>query len=42
MPREWMIVNQSALDAFARSTKGAVKVAGVEFVESANLASSSK
>lgn len=42
VPREWMIVNQSALDAFARSTKGAVKVAGVEFVESANLASSSK
>ena len=42
VPREWMVVNQSALDAFARSTKGAVKVAGVEFVEVASLASSGR
>ena len=42
VPREWMVVNQSALDAFARSTKGAVKVPGVEFVEVASLASSGR
>lgn len=42
VPREWMVVNQSALDAFARSTKGAVKVPGVEFVESMSLASSGR
>jgi len=31
IPREWMIVNEKALNAFARSTKGKVPVAGVEF-----------
>lgn len=39
VPREWMVVNLDALNAFARSTKGAVKVAGVEFVEVESLAS---
>jgi len=33
VPREFMVVNQQALDAYARATKGAVAVAGVEFVE---------
>lgn len=31
VPREWLIVNQKALDAYAKATKGAVKVPGVEF-----------
>jgi len=39
VPREWMVVNLDALNAFARSTKGAVKVSGVEFVEVEILAS---
>lgn len=42
VPREWMVVNQQALDAFARSTKGAVKIAGVEMYEESTLASASK
>jgi len=42
VPREWMVINQSALDAFARSTKGAVQIAGVEMYEETGLASSSK
>ena len=42
VPREWMVVNESALNAFAKSTKGAVKVPGVEFFEESTLASSSK
>jgi hypothetical protein len=41
VPREWLIVNESALNAFAKSTKGAVKVPGVEFFEESTLASSS-
>ena len=31
VPREWLIINEKALNAFARSTKGSTKVAGVEF-----------
>jgi len=42
VPREWMLVNESALNAFARSTKGSVKVAGCEMVEESSLSSSSK
>lgn len=42
VPREWLVVNEKALDAFAKSTKGAVKVAGVEFVEVSSLASSGR
>lgn len=38
VPREYMTVNQSALDAVARSTKGAVKIPGVEMFEEAQLA----
>lgn len=32
VPREYMLVNQSALDGLARATKGAVSVPGVRFV----------
>ena len=39
VPREWLVVNQTALDAFARATKGAVAVAGVKFVEDVGLSS---
>ena len=42
VPREWMVVNEKALDSFAKATKGAVKVPGVEFVEVASLASSGR
>jgi hypothetical protein len=42
VPREWLVVNQQALDAFAKATKGAVPVAGVEMYEETSLASSSK
>lgn len=42
VPREWLVVNDTALQAFARSTKGAVPVAGVEFFEEASLASASR
>ncbi len=42
VPREWLTVNEQALNAFARSTKGAVPVPGVRFVEETQLASSSK
>jgi predicted ATP-binding protein involved in virulence len=42
VPREWLTINQQALDAFAKSTKGAVPVAGVEMYEETGLASSSK
>lgn len=31
VPREWMIVDQKALDAFAKSTKGTKQIEGVEF-----------
>lgn len=42
VPREWLTVNEAALKAFAKSTKGAVPVAGVEFYEESSLASSSR
>jgi hypothetical protein len=42
VPREWLVVNQQALDAFAKATKGAAPVAGVEMYEETGLASSSK
>lgn len=42
VPRAWLVVNQSALDAFARSTKGAVKVDGVEMFEDVTMASSGR
>lgn len=42
VPREWLVVNQSALDAFARFTKGAVGIAGVEMFEETGLASASR
>ena len=38
IPREWMVVNEQALQAFARSTKGAVAVAGVEFYAEKTMA----
>ena len=38
VPREWLIVNDKALQSFARSTKGAVKVAGVEFYAEQGMA----
>ncbi len=33
VPREYLIVNQSALDAVAKATRGSIKIAGVEFVK---------
>lgn len=33
VPREYMIVNQAALDAVARSTKGTLNIPGVKFVK---------
>ena len=42
VPREWLAINQQSLDAFAKATKGAVPVAGVEMYEETVLASSSK
>jgi len=38
VPREWMIVNDKALDSFAKSTKGSVKIPGVEFYQESSLA----
>ena len=38
IPREWMVVNEKALNAFVKSTKGAVKIAGVEFYSESQLA----
>lgn len=37
VPREYMVVNEVALQGFARATKGQVKIAGVEFYEDAGL-----
>ena len=39
VPREYMVVNEQALTAFAKATKGAVKLPGVEFYEVSNIAS---
>ncbi len=38
VPREFLVVNQQALDAFAKATKGSVKLPGVEFFEEQSLA----
>lgn len=37
VPREYMIVNESALQAMARATKGAIRVPGVEFYAESSL-----
>lgn len=37
VPRSFMTVNQSALDGYARATKGAVPVAGVKFYEESTM-----
>jgi hypothetical protein len=42
VPREWLVVNEKALDAFARATSGGVAVAGVEMYQETTLSSSSK
>ena len=42
VPREFMVVNESALQAFARATKGSVQVSGVEFREEPILSSTSR
>jgi len=34
VPREYLMVNQSALDAVAKATKGAIKIPGVRFEKS--------
>lgn len=33
VPREYLIVNQSALDALAKATKGSINIPGVEFIK---------
>lgn len=38
VPREYMTVNQQALDGLARATKGAVQIPGVVFFEESSLA----
>jgi colicin import membrane protein len=38
VPREWLIVDTKALDAFAKATKGAKAIPGVEFIEEKTLA----
>jgi hypothetical protein len=38
VPREFMTVNETALNAYARATKGKMPVAGVEFYEEESLA----
>ncbi len=42
LPREYTLPNQQALDAFAKATKGAIPLSGVEFYEESTLASSSR
>ena len=42
VPREWLVVNYKALDGFAKATRGAIPVAGVEFTEVSSLASSGR
>lgn len=37
VPREWLIVNESALDKFAKATKGAAKIPGVRFEETETI-----
>lgn len=38
VPREFLMVNEKALDAFAKSTKGNVPVSGVEFYSEQSMA----
>jgi len=38
VPREFMVVNDRALDSYAKATKGAVQVAGVEFYQDESMA----
>jgi hypothetical protein len=42
VPREWLMVNETALAVFAKSTKGSVKVAGVEFYAEDSMAVSTR
>lgn len=42
VPREYLLPNQQALDAFARATKGAVKLPGVEFVSEVQMSTSGR
>lgn len=37
IPREYMVPNEKALDGIAKATKGAIKIAGVEFYEEKSL-----
>jgi len=39
VPREWMIPNLPGLDSFAKSTRGAMKIAGVEMYEETTMSS---
>lgn len=39
VPREYLVVNESALNAIARATKGAINVPGVEFYEETSIGS---
>lgn len=41
VPREWLIVNEKALTAFAKSTKGTVKIPGVRFYNKSIVSSGS-
>lgn len=38
IPREFLMVNERALDAYAKATKGKMQVAGVEFYEAETMA----
>lgn len=38
VPDDWWIINQDALDTFARGTKGSMPIQGVEFYEDSGLA----
>jgi hypothetical protein len=38
VPREFLMVNEKALDAYAKATKGKIEVAGVEFYEQESMA----
>lgn len=42
IPRQWMTVNEKALEAFVRATGGSVPVAGVEWYQESVMSSSSK
>ena len=42
VPREFLVVNEKALDAFAKATRGSAVVAGVEFFEVTSLSVSTK